>query len=1701
MNHITKQKWVAQLLLLLMVITKPVMADVNILVIGSDSDSSLASTISFEPARRLTAPFDPAGVIAELTNILEGAGETNVHIAFEDFSSPSNEVFPHTNLFSWFHYPFSGGVENRASNLRGELGTEWDYVVLIGDAHSIEHMPGFYALGVSEIAKEVAEGTAETVLLMPWPSEFGIFNVISDSTVDHYKEVVYRVGRTGGCLVAPAGLAWEASGEAGDSVNLSHPTDNGAYIAAATLYSRIYGKNAATNSTYTPNDTLATVAFNTVEANKGAVQYTGRFETEHPHKAQFNTNRNINYSITGTSTERTHIDNLQDVLDACRVKHSSHFSHRYNSDDPIAEGSGWPTDEDGNPLGPIDYNFGKFDFSVYDEFNVNPDFWKRGYVFRYQNLLTTLTAPLRISFHDHNAAVKAYAREPYAGALIPLSSWAMLHRLRPNVQLNAAGNHLTDLALLPNTSFMNTIDSGRCPLTPEVETPSDAWVAMKVGYEAAWIMGNLQLRAPGFRVLPSSADKQEINNYEAAGAEQMSVQFIFEPREEVTVQLTSSNPSLITITPSSLTFTPGNHDVAQNYTVSIRDGAATTDEEITVNVTTISEDEAYNELIDSWVYTAKARDVASLPIAVRDEYRVGVNTNLTTSADTGVIANDITNPQSAISQISLISNVSNGTLNLNNDGSFLYSPHTDFDGLDTFSYRLSNTNGSSEEVTVNIAVSDLDPSLLVWYDFEEMDGTTVKDLTAYGRDGTINNTIRQVAGVAENTMGADLTSGTIDIPIDQEYRDLLDRDEISIAFWGYLNPLAASNNNSNSVLLTGRKTYGPDTYKSMEVRIQTRTASNTVQLWWDLGIYTQGAANDATGIPNNPAQYRLRVREEDTRITAAEIAGQWVHWTFMKRSGGSFAIYMNGRLVDETGLAGLLAIARVDEIDDLVMGSGFNGNVDDFRIYNRAISVADINGLINPAVEETVIARAGSGGGYDVGSAEASAFRSTNTAKSFDTGAAIDNVYGSLGYWFFGDGTSNSSNHSDGLANWVTASPATNTSTLASNQYARFDNPTQQTAGNVSDWTTTALGFVDTVGTNGGIWAELLTFTVDESAPREFRVGIMAGNDNSANGSLAPAALRLSFDGSNVVEVSDLAASSLGMVFYNITLPDGASGTFLIEGQTRSLGADTRGPSIAGITFDEASPAVADDLAFTGNEDEDLAITLTGSVGDGDSLTYEVVNAPLHGTLVGDTDQLTYIPNPDYNGADSFTYRTNDGISNSAEATVSITLTPTYDAVRFNSDFIAQSVSAGFPLYRSLEDLVVNVDGGPLVYSVDSGPRWLSFSNGALGGFPTTSNFGVNTFTLRISDVENASDTLTVELTVNDSMIGVSGIGSGYTVDTAEASAYRSTGVDKTYDLDGDNVYGTAGHFFYGRGATNTDSNTDRSPSWVNIVVPSGISLVGASAYHDYDDPTRDIANAVNDWTVTTIALVNTSGTTGGLWADLLAFTIDETAPRSFRLGVMAANEGAPDGRWDPAALRLSFEGGTPTVVSGLPVTDLGMVFFDVTIPSGATGTFLIEGQNRDLSVNTRGPSITGITFDESVTLQRWAASYPTLNDTSFDSDPDNDGIANGLEYILAGNPTENDTFILPQINTDSDSFTFTFNRLASSALDTNQVLQYSTTLEPNDWTDINITGTQASEVVIGPEVEGIQEVNVTIPMDETGGEKLFVRLWAELVE
>jgi len=429
---------------------------------------------------------------------------------------------------------------------------------------------------------------------MPWPASS------SSSSVNHYKEVVYRAGRSGGIPVAPAALAWQSAGS--PSLLSQHPNQDGAYIAAATLYSRMYGQNASTSS-YTYNNTFADTAHTTVSDNVGQAQYSGKFNFQNPYLMLDDKRRVVRFSERGSSTEQGFKSTVTSSLERIGLSADSSFSDKYSSNTPEDDGRGWPTAE---PM-PISFNFGRDGIISESEkaYVVNPDYWQLGFGYYYHYNTWSLSVEEANDHYlgfmhaqDNNLANRMLSQGPSARNVPVRTLWAQIHREYPslNPQRDGGGPHLDYNEDEAVGAYITTLYSGRCPLDPKPYPMTVAWFSQKVGYETAWRMGRVQTRAPGFKVKPTSPTATAVT---PSTTQTLAVQFIFEPRSAVTVTVNSDDPGAGRASPSTLTFTPENYDVPQEVSVYGVTGTAGT-HNFNVLLTTASEDAAYDEVADSW---------------------------------------------------------------------------------------------------------------------------------------------------------------------------------------------------------------------------------------------------------------------------------------------------------------------------------------------------------------------------------------------------------------------------------------------------------------------------------------------------------------------------------------------------------------------------------------------------------------------------------------------------------------------------------------------------------------------------------------------------------------------------------------------------------------------------------------------------------------------------------------------------------------------------------------------------------------------------------------------------------------------------------------------------------------------------------------------------------------------------------------------
>ena len=191
---------------------------------------------------------------------------------------------------------------------------------------------------------------------------------------------------------------------------------------------------------------------------------------------------------------------------------------------------------------------------------------------------------------------------------------------------------------------------------------------------------------------------------------------------------------------------------------------------------------------------------------------------------------------------------------------------------------------------------------------------------------------------------------------------------------------------------------------------------------------------------------------------------------------------------------------------------------------------------------------------------------------------------------------------------------------------------------------------------------------------------------------------------------------------------------------------------------------VADDQAVNTDEDTAVGITLTGSDPEEDPLTFIVVNGPAHGTLTGTPPALTYTPDADYNGTDSFTFQVYDGTVYSDVATVSITVNPENDAPVADDDAYSGVDEGGTFTIDAASGVLSNdsdTENDPLTAVLVSTVSHGTLTLNANGSFTYTHNGTENTsdtFTYKANDDIADSNVATVTITIIPRPIALPGV-------------------------------------------------------------------------------------------------------------------------------------------------------------------------------------------------------------------------------------------------------------------------------------------------------------------------------------------------------
>jgi len=707
--------------------------------------------------------------------------------------------------------------------------------------------------------------------------------------------------------------------------------------------------------------------------------------------------------------------------------------------------------------------------------------------------------------------------------------------------------------------------------------------------------------------------------------------------------------------------------------------------------------------VDTFTYeicdTDGACDTATVSITINpvNDPPIAVNDASTTPEDTlraiDVLANDsdvdgdpltITNVGSTTSLDTSAALNNNGTPGDPSDDFIDYTPTNNFNGLDSFTYTISDGNGGTATATVTVDVGPVnDPPVA------QDDSITTSEDTAI------------TANVVSNDSDPDgnLNPGSVTITQAPAHG-------------------SAVSNGDGTVTYTPSANYnGLDSFRYQVC--DTDNACDTAQVSVTVTPVNDPpvANNDTASTPEDNAVI-INVAANDTDVdgnldpTSVSVTAPPANGTATPNGNGTVTYTPNANFngtntfqyqICDTNSACATATVTVNvtPVNDYPVANDDTAstNEDTPVTINVTGNDTDIDGNLNPASARTITAPL--------------------------HGTTTDN----------GDGT-------------ITYSPALNYNGSDSFRYEVCDS---QGACDAADVSITVNPVNDPPN------------AVNDTAVTNEEVAIIinvAANDSDVDGNLNPASATPSSTPANgtatgngdgtITYTPNLNFNGVNSFSYTICDTDGACSTALVTVTVNQVNdPPTANPDSAATTEDVATTinVIANDTDVDGNLDP-ASVT--------------VINGPFNGTATPNGDgTVTYTPAADFSGNDTFTYRVCDAFGVCDTATVSITINGVDDAPSAVNDAASTSEDTGFVIDVLINDSDADGNLDPASVSITTAPASGTATpnpDGTITYIPNSNFTGVDSFVYRVCDTTSLCSTATVTVTVtavNDPPVAV----------------------------------------------------------------------------------------------------------------------------------------------------------------------------------------------------------------------------------------------------------------------------------------------------------------------------------------------------------
>ena len=230
----------------------------------------------------------------------------------------------------------------------------------------------------------------------------------------------------------------------------------------------------------------------------------------------------------------------------------------------------------------------------------------------------------------------------------------------------------------------------------------------------------------------------------------------------------------------------------------------------------------------------------SAPVAVADTY--SVNEDQTLNETTGVLANDTdADPSDTLSAV-LVSDVSDGTLSLQPNGTFTYTPDANFSGTDSFTYKANDGSADSNTVTVTITVNAVNDAPVAVADMYNVN----EDQTLNETTGVLDNDTDAEGDTLTAVLVSDVSDGTLSLQPNGTFTYTPDANFSGTDSFTYkANDGTADSNTVTATITVNAVNDAPiavaDTYNALQNETLTVSAA-------------EGVLSNDTDVENNPLE-------------------------------------------------------------------------------------------------------------------------------------------------------------------------------------------------------------------------------------------------------------------------------------------------------------------------------------------------------------------------------------------------------------------------------------------------------------------------------------------------------------------------------------------------------------------------------------------------------------------------------------------------------------------------------------------------------------------------------------------------------------------------------------------------------------------------------------------------------------------------------